>query len=100
MDQYKFPAECFGEVYHERWGIEELYKISKRFIEIEDFHAKTARGVKQELYAHILLINLSRFFEFEAQKLIPPADKNSNNKYQSNNKFFNPINLIKIRLFK
>jgi hypothetical protein len=96
MDQYKFPAECFGEVYHERWGIEELYKISKRFIEIEDFHAKTARGVKQELYAHILLINLSRFFEFEAQKLIPPADKNSNNKYQSNNKFFNPINLIKI----
>jgi hypothetical protein len=96
MDKVLFPAKCFAEVYHERWGIEELYKISKRFIEIEDFHAKTSRGVKQELYSHILLINLSRFFEFEAQNLIPPVDKNSNDKYQSNNQYMNPINLINI----
>ena len=96
IDKALFPGECFAEIYHERWGIEELYKISKRFIEIEDFHAKTARGVKQELYSHILLINLSRFFEFEAQNFIPPADKKSNDKYQSDNKYFNPINLISI----
>ena len=44
-----YPKECFAEIYHGRLGIEELYKISKQFIELEDFHLKTARGVKQEL---------------------------------------------------
>lgn len=70
-----YPKACFAEIYHGRWGIEELYKISKQFIDIEDFHAKTARGVKQELYAHLLLINLARFVEFEAKSLLPPAKK-------------------------
>jgi hypothetical protein len=70
-----YPKECFAEIYHGRWGIEELYKISKQFIELEDFHAKTARGVKQELYAHLLLINLARFVEFEAKRLLPPSKK-------------------------
>jgi len=54
-----YPKECFAEIYHGRWGIKELYEISKLLNEIEDFHAKTARGVKQELYAHLLLINLA-----------------------------------------
>ncbi len=60
----KYPADCFSDLYHERWSIEELYKISKRVVDIEEFHSKTERGVKQEIYAHLLLINLSRFFEF------------------------------------
>ncbi|WP_121542529.1 transposase [Candidatus Rickettsia colombianensi] len=95
-DKYIFPKECFYEIYHSRWSIKELYKISKRFIEIEDFHAKSARGIKQELYAlyaHILLINLSRFFEFEAEKLIP-SNKSEDNKYITNT--FDPISMIKI----
>ena len=45
-----------------RWGIEELYKVSKRLMEIEQFHAKSERGVKQELYAHFVLLALSRSF--------------------------------------
>jgi hypothetical protein len=93
-----FPTSCFAEIYHGRWGIEELYKISKMFIEIEEFHAKTERGVRQELYAHILLINLSRFFEYEAQKLIiPKKGKESGNteKLDSAN-IFNPISMIKL----
>lgn len=53
----------FAKLYYGRWSIEELYKISKRIIEIEDFHSKTDRGVKQEIYAHILLINIARIFE-------------------------------------
>jgi hypothetical protein len=96
MDQAQFPAGCFAEIYHERWSIEEIYKVSKRFIEIEDFHSKSERGVKQELYAHILLINLSRFFEFEAQNLIPPVDRTEDDKYRSENKYFKAINIINI----
>ena len=46
---------CFPMFYHSRWGIEELYKVSKQLMTVEDFHGRTERGVKQELYAHFIL---------------------------------------------
>lgn len=62
----KYPTHIFPDVYHSRWGIEELYKISKQHIEVEDFHSKSERGVKQELYAHFFLITAARIFENKA----------------------------------
>jgi hypothetical protein len=59
-DREKYPREELAELYHGRWGIEELYKISKVLIDVEDFHAKTERGVKQELFAHFGIVTLSR----------------------------------------
>lgn len=74
-----YPAHEFPGVYHGRWGIEELYKISKVLIEVEDFHSQSERGVQQECYAHLLLINLARIFESEANKqLSPPSNKEDN----------------------
>ena len=58
----KYTLQDFKDVYHQRWGIEELYKVSKRVIDVEDFHAKTERGVRQELFAHFVLITMSRIF--------------------------------------
>lgn len=66
----EYTPESFALIYHGRWGIEELYKISKQFINVEDFHSQTERGVKQELYAHLLLINIGRFFEFDADNTL------------------------------
>jgi len=68
----EYPLDEFPGVYHGRWGIEELYKISKEFINVEDMHSKTERGVKQELYAHALLINIARIFEAEVNNQLPP----------------------------
>jgi len=56
----------FMDIYHARWGVEELYKISKRLFIIEDFHAKTERGVKQEIFAHFALITMNRIFANQA----------------------------------
>jgi hypothetical protein len=75
-----YKTEEFSEAYHGRWGIEELYKISKNFIGVEDFHSKSELGVKQECYAHILLINLARIFEREAEKQLPPSTDNGGDK--------------------
>lgn len=79
----KYLLKEFPGVYHGRWGIEELYKISKEFIDIEDFHGKSERGVKQEVYAHMLLINLARIFEIETDKQLPPpiSKKQDQEKY-------------------
>ena len=75
----QYPLNEFPAVYHGRWGIEELYKISKEFIDVEDFHGKSERGVRQECYAHMLLINFARIFEAEADKQLPPPPSEIHN---------------------
>jgi len=62
LDKETYPADELAKLYHERWDIEELYKISKVLIEVQDLHGQSERGVKQELYAHFVIITLSRFF--------------------------------------
>ncbi len=81
MDQEKFSIEELADLYFKRWGIEELYKISKILIDVEDFHSKNERGVKQELFAHFVLITISRLFsnyiesELQTRDNIDDAEK-------------------------
>ncbi|MGP8322354.1 MAG: IS4 family transposase [Methanosarcinaceae archaeon] len=65
-EQHLYQVQDFMDVYHARWGVEELYKVSKRIFIIEDFHAKTERGVKQEIFAHFVLITMNRLFANQA----------------------------------
>jgi hypothetical protein len=62
LDAGRYPVRALMEVYHGRWGIEELYKVSKHIFIVEDFHARTERGVKQELFAHFVLVTMNRLF--------------------------------------
>lgn len=62
MDSQKYNVEAFADIYHSRWGIEELYKVSKVLLDVEDFHGQRERGVKQELFAHFVIITMSRIF--------------------------------------
>lgn len=98
LDKEKYPALSLAELYHERWDIEELYKISKHIIDIEVFHSQTERGVKQEMYAHLLLINLSRFFEFDAKDDLPPMSDHDKEKCATVHfyKLFNPASMFNI----
>jgi hypothetical protein len=82
----EYPLSEFPSVYHGRCGIEELYKISKSFIDVEDFHSKSERGVKQECYGHILLINLARIFEYETDEQLPPPSSNDSKQNSGENK--------------
>jgi len=78
-----YPLQDFVELYHARWGIEELFKISKGIFDVEDFHARTERGVKQELFAHFVLITMNRLFanradlELNSPPLAPHDDATS-----------------------
>lgn len=42
---------------------------------MEDFHSQTERGVKQELYGHVLLISIARIFESDAKNISTPDNK-------------------------
>ena len=69
MDKQYTPND-FKDVYHERWGIEELYKVSKQMISVDDFHGKSERTVKQELFAHFVLITMSRLCANESENIL------------------------------
>lgn len=65
-----YTLDILKDVYHSRWGVEELYKISKEMIDVEDFHGKSERTVKQELFAHFVLITMSRLCSNESENLL------------------------------
>ena len=71
----KYTKDSISKLYWARWGEEELYKVSKQIIEVEDFHSKTERGVKQELYAHFVLITLTRISAIQAEIGLNSLDK-------------------------
>jgi hypothetical protein len=69
-DTQQYKPEEFSDIYHSRWGVEELYKISKVLIDVEDFHGLTERGVKQELFAHFVLITFARIFANQSNDIL------------------------------
>jgi hypothetical protein len=49
------------DLYHERWAIEELYKLSKGlYLNQRQMHSMTVAGVEQEIYAFFLFIALAQ----------------------------------------
>ena len=66
----EYTVNDFKAVYHARWGIEELYKVTKQIIEVDDFHGKAERTVKQELFAHFVLITMSRLCSNNSENIL------------------------------
>jgi len=59
-DGGRFGVRALSDLYHGRWGIAETSGSGKAVI--ESFHAKSVRGVRQELYAAFTLVTLARRF--------------------------------------
>ena len=62
LDSRRYRVADLADLYHARWGIEEMYKSSKQFLEVQQFHGQSERLVKQELFAHFNLIAMMRLF--------------------------------------
>lgn len=79
LSEEQAPAECFAELYHFRWNIEEGYKLYKCRMELEAFSGKTALAVKQDFYAGIFMMTTAAVMAFpvaeEVKKLQPTADR-------------------------
>ena len=48
------------ELYFRRWRIEEHYRDEKTHLDIETFHSQSVNGIKQELFAVIVMCVISR----------------------------------------
>jgi hypothetical protein len=76
-DKEKYPESIFPDAYHSRWGQEEMYKVSKEITGVKDFHSKSESGIKQELYAHFILITLLKIIQSQAHHELEEKKANS-----------------------
>jgi hypothetical protein len=67
-DTEKYPHDIFGELYHQRWGVEEAFKLFKARVEVQDFTGKTAIAVKQDFHAKVLAMNLCAVMAFPVEE--------------------------------
>ena len=64
----RYPAADLADLYHGRWSVEELYKISKELLAIAGVHGRTERTGNQELSAHFTLISMARLFASRCER--------------------------------
>jgi Transposase DDE domain len=69
-DLEKYPIDDFKELYHYRWNEEEVYKLLKRRVELEQFSGKTAIAVKQDFYAKVFLLTLCATYAHPIEDLV------------------------------
>ena len=68
FDDKLFPADCFGELYHKRWGIEEAFKRLKHRLNLEHVTGLSQQAVVQDVAAKILCDNLQSLVSITAHE--------------------------------
>lgn len=58
FDTVRFPASAFGDLYHQRWRIEEAFKRLKHRLNLEHVSGLTQQAVVQDVAAKIMCDNL------------------------------------------
>jgi hypothetical protein len=82
IDQKEYPYEEFADLYHYRWNIEEVYKLYKARVDMEDFSGKTAWAVKQDFFAKVFTMSLCAVLAFPIDEKIKKEQEKSKNKHQ------------------
>lgn len=82
FDDTLFPADCFGELYHKRWGIEEAFKRLKHRLNLEHVTGLSQQAVVQDVAAKIVCDNLQALVALTAHADADlPEDKRINHAY-------------------
>lgn len=55
----RFPADCFGELYHLRWRIETAYQTLKDRLQMENFTGTKPILLEQDIYSTIYVSNIA-----------------------------------------
>ena len=59
-DEPRFAASAVIELYFRRWAAEVQYRDEKTSLEIETFHSQTENGIRQELFAVLIMAVIAR----------------------------------------
>ena len=56
----KYPCYAVIDLYYRRWAVENHYRDEKVSFEMEHFHSKTPEGIRQELFAILIVCVMAR----------------------------------------
>jgi hypothetical protein len=84
LDSERFPVAVFKELYHQRWPVEEDYKVMKSRIEFENFTGTSVLAVYQDFHAKIFTKNLTSILAYPAQQMVRRNSQNKQYVYQVN----------------
>jgi hypothetical protein len=59
-DRARFPAAAIIALYFRRWAVETHYRDEKTSLDIQTFHSQTENGVRQELFAILIMAVIAR----------------------------------------
>jgi hypothetical protein len=60
IEASRFSTEAVIALYFRRWGVETQYRDEKTSLEIETFHSQTENGIRQELFAILIMAVIAR----------------------------------------
>lgn len=70
VDREALPYECFKELYHFRWGVEEAYKLYKCRVNMEAFSGKTAKAIMQDVFAKVFMMTVMAVLAFPIEEKV------------------------------
>lgn len=95
LDKQVLPYECFADLYHFRWNIEEAYKLFKCRIHLEAFSGKTALAVKQDFFAKIFMMTTTAVLAFPVEERIKKECENNGRKHHHKINRTNALSMVK-----
>ena len=60
FDKTQFSTQSIIELYFRRWAVEDYYRDEKIYLEVEKFHSKNCNGIRQELFAVLIMSVIAR----------------------------------------
>jgi Transposase DDE domain len=80
IDPKEYPYSCFKELYHLRWNVEEGFKLFKKRVEWETFSGKTARNIKQDIYAKVFMMTMCAIMAHPIEQRVRKESQADNNR--------------------
>lgn len=91
----KLPYESLGALYHCRWSIEEAYKLYKCRAQLETFSGKTAKAIKQDIFAKVFMMSTMAILAFPIEEKIRRESANSRRKHPHKINRTNALAMVK-----
>ena len=84
LDQTRYPYAVFKDLYHQRWPVEEDYKVIKLRIEVENWSGKSTLSIYQDFHAKVFTANLTAILAHPAQTQVASQSQAKQYTYQVN----------------
>jgi len=84
LDQAAYPYAVFKDLYHQRWPVEEDYKVIKLRVEVENWSGKSALSIYQDFHAKVFTANLTAILAQPAQQEVARQSQSKLYTYQVN----------------